>query len=337
MIGWNAIMYMKPVCTRDTQHYLYSGQQPAYSGYPLGQPPYQGQQPLYQGPQTSYPGQQQPYPGQQPPYPAQHSYTAQQILYPGQQSHNPQYVGEGILMSGPAQYEAPMEQELDNFDFDDQSVRRGFIRKVYSILMVQLLLSFAVVTLFTFHEPTKQFVLRTPQLWWIALILVFVTILAMACCDSVRRKVPFNFIFLFVFTAAQSFMLGTLASAFDGDAVMMAVGLTAAVSLGLTLFAFQTKWDFTVLSGGLLAASIVLLIFGIVVAIFPGKVLILLYASIGVIIFSLYLVMDTQLMMGGKHRYSLSPEEYIFAALNLYLDIVNIFVYILTIIGVARS
>ncbi|XP_063222030.1 protein lifeguard 1-like isoform X4 [Bacillus rossius redtenbacheri] len=240
-------------------------------------------------------------------------------------------------MSGPAQYEAPMEQELDNFDFDDQSVRRGFIRKVYSILMVQLLLSFAVVTLFTFHEPTKQFVLRTPQLWWIALILVFVTILAMACCDSVRRKVPFNFIFLFVFTAAQSFMLGTLASAFDGDAVMMAVGLTAAVSLGLTLFAFQTKWDFTVLSGGLLAASIVLLIFGIVVAIFPGKVLILLYASIGVIIFSLYLVMDTQLMMGGKHRYSLSPEEYIFAALNLYLDIVNIFVYILTIIGVARS
>ena len=25
-------------------------------------------------------------------------------------------------------------------------------------------------------------------------------------------------------------------------------------------------------------------------------------------------------MMGGKHKYSISPEEYIFVALNLYLD-----------------
>lgn len=42
-------------------------------------------------------------------------------------------------------------------------------------------------------------------------------------------------------------------------------------------------------------------------------------------------------MMGGKHKYSISPEEYIFAALNLYLDIVNIFLYILTIIGAMKS
>lgn len=53
--------------------------------------------------------------------------------------------------------------------------------------------------------------------------------------------------------------------------------------------------------------------------------------------FTRYLVYDTQLMMGGKHKYSISPEEYIFAALNLYLDIVNIFLYILTIIGASRS
>lgn len=41
--------------------------------------------------------------------------------------------------------------------------------------------------------------------------------------------------------------------------------------------------------------------------------------------------------LGGKHKYSISPEEYIFGALNLYLDIVNIFMYILMLIGAARS
>lgn len=42
-------------------------------------------------------------------------------------------------------------------------------------------------------------------------------------------------------------------------------------------------------------------------------------------------------MMGGNHKLSISPEEYIFAALNLYMDIVNIFIYILTIISAARD
>ena len=59
------------------------------------------------------------------------------------------------------------------------------------------------------------------------------------------------------------------------------------------------------------------------------------YGCIGALIFSLYIVYDTQLMMGGKHKYALSPEEYIFAALNIYLDIINLFRYILLIVGIS--
>merc|ERR1712107_958656 len=63
----------------------------------------------------------------------------------------------------------------------------------------------------------------------------------------------------------------------------------------------------------------------------------LVFAIIGAIIFSLYIVFDTQMMMGGNHKYSLDPEEYVFAALNLYLDIINLFLYILQIIGASRD
>lgn len=117
----------------------------------------------------------------------------------------------------------------------------------------------------------------------------------------------------------------------------MAVGITAAVCLGLTLFAFQTKWDFTVMGGALFVAVIILMIFGIVAIIIPGKTIAMVYASLGAFLFSIYLIYDTQMMMGGKHKYSISPEEYIFAALNLYLDIVQIFMYVLTIIGLTRD
>jgi protein lifeguard len=43
------------------------------------------------------------------------------------------------------------------------------------------------------------------------------------------------------------------------------------------------------------------------------------------------------MILGGKHKYSVSPEEYIFAALNLYLDIINLLLFILQIVGRSRG
>ena len=91
-------------------------------------------------------------------------------------------------------------------------------------------------------------------------------------------------------------------------------------------------------TGFLLAALLCLMIFGFIALFFPAnRTLRLVYAAIGCLIFSLYIVYDTQLMIGGKHSYALSPEEYIFAALNLYLDIVQLFLFILRIVGAARN
>lgn len=119
------------------------------------------------------------------------------------------------------------------------------------------------------------------------------------------------------------------------DAVLLAVGVTAVVCLSLTAFSFQTKWDFTAMGGGLFVCLIVFVLFGFLAIFLRGTfpILNLVYACLGALLFSIYLVYDTQLMMGGKHKCSISPEEYIFAALNIYMDIINIFIYILSIIG----
>ena len=78
---------------------------------------------------------------------------------------------------------------------------------------------------------------------------MLVCLLSMACCDSVRRKFPTNFIFLGVFTLCEGVMLGTISTFYDVDAVLIAVGITAGVTFCLTIFAFQTKIDFTVCGG----------------------------------------------------------------------------------------
>ena len=70
---------------------------------------------------------------------------------------------------------------------------------------------------------------------------------------------------------------------------------------------------------------------------FTYRYAIIAYGAAGALVFMVYIVYDTQLMIGGKHKYSLDPEEYVFAALNLYLDIINLFLYLLSIIGASKN
>jgi protein lifeguard len=55
-------------------------------------------------------------------------------------------------------------------------------------------------------------------------------------------------------------------------------------------------------------------------------------ACVGALLFCAYLVYHIQLVM-GKGKYAISPDEYVFAALQIYMDVVGIFLYILAIIG----
>jgi len=118
------------------------------------------------------------------------------------------------------------------------------------------------------------------------------------------------------------------------ESVLLAVGITAFICFSLTVFSFQTKFDMTAKNGILFVCLMVFSLFGLLMIFLPrGRTMMLIYACLGALLFSAYLVYDTQLMMGGNHKYSISPEEYIFAALNIYLDIVHIFTYILSIVG----
>merc|ERR1712154_206949 len=201
--------------------------------------------------------------------------------------------------------------------------------------MCQLLVTGAVMALFMYVKPIKSYVQENQWLMFASWGAAFVCIIVLACCGDVRRKSPGNFICLAVFTVCESFMLGTIATFYTTDAVLMAVGSTAAVTLALTLFAFQTKIDFTGCGAALLCILVIFIMSGIFLSIFGvnDRAANIGYSAVGCLIFSLYLIYDTQIMLGGKHKYALSPEEYIFAALNLYLDIINLFLYLLSIFG----
>ncbi|XP_058581095.1 protein lifeguard 1-like isoform X1 [Neofelis nebulosa] len=221
--------------------------------------------------------------------------------------------------------------------FSDSSIRRAFVIKVFLILSAQLVVTGVIISVFIFWKGLKAWVLMNAWFTYAILPAFFGVLIVFACCGNLQRQVPVNYILLGVFTVLQGLLLGAVSVFCNTEEVLWATAVTALVTLSLTLFALQTKWDFTMLNGMLFVFLFVLLIYGIFFLFICSYWLHLLYAGLGTVLFSLYLVMDVQLMVGGCHHHSdRHPEEYVFAALNIYLDIINLFLFILELIGLAR-
>uniref|UniRef100_A0A8D0BR07 Protein lifeguard 2 n=1 Tax=Salvator merianae TaxID=96440 RepID=A0A8D0BR07_SALMN len=231
-------------------------------------------------------------------------------------------------------------ETLTTFSWDDRNVRRVFIRKVYSILSLQLLVTVSIVALFTFCEPVKGYIQSNPAWYWASYAVFFITYLILACCSGPRRYFPWNLILLSIFTLSMAYLTGMLSSYYDTKSVLLCLGITALVCLSVTIFSFQTKYDFTSCQGMLFVMLMVLFFSGIILAILlPFKYvpwLQVIYAVLGAVLFTMFLAFDTQLLMGNR-RYAMSPEEYIFGALNIYLDIIYIFSFFLQIFGSSRE
>ena len=222
-------------------------------------------------------------------------------------------------------------------------VRLGFIRKVYGILAVMLSISSFFICLSTIKPIHDYFDQRDGGkdisiIFYILLIISFIgtfaTIIPLFCSRTIAKRVPLNYILLLIFTLCESYALFFISACYEPQIVITAMVLTAAIVLGITFYAMTTKSDFTMCGGCLFAILFLFIAFGILLAIFgiKNKIIYMFVCLVGLLIYSIYLVYDTQITM-GNHGFKYEIDEYVWAAVNLYIDIIEIFIYILRILG----
>jgi len=203
-------------------------------------------------------------------------------------------------------------------------IRLGFMRKVYSLLSMQLGLTTLIGAVFLFTPGVKELVQANSWLLLPAFILSFALLIAL---HIKRKETPTNFILLAGFTVVQAYTVGVLVTFFDQTVVIEAFFLTAAVVIGLTAFTFQTTRDFSNMGAALFSGLLILIIGGFFQMAFGGELTDLAMAIGGAFLFSAFIIFDTQMIMKR-----VSPEEYIMATIDLYLDIINLFIEILKIL-----
>jgi len=215
--------------------------------------------------------------------------------------------------------------------------RQVRVNWVYIILSVQLMVTFAFVSVFLFVKPVNTWVTRNQWFYWLSYAVFFATYMALACCTKVRRNFPGNFIALSIFTLAFSYVAGTISSFYSVNSVLTCLAITIAVTLTVSVAAACCPCDITKCQAVIAVLSILLFFFGLICTIVffaagYNSTLHAVYGGVAAVIFTIYLAYDTQMLLGGR-KFELSPEEYIFGALQLYLDVVNIFLAMLAIFG----
>ena len=159
-----------------------------------------------------------------------------------------------------------------------------------------------------------------------------VTSIALLCCRSLSRSVPTNYILLTIFTLCEAYIVSFIAARFSPQIVMVAAFATAGMTIGITVYAFTTKSDFTIFGPFLFVIGFTFAFASLFFVVVSGRAMHVVWCILGVILFSFYLLFDTQLIMGGK-RYAIEIDDYIVGAIILYTDIITIFIYLLQIFG----
>ncbi|KAI0149505.1 inhibitor of apoptosis-promoting Bax1-domain-containing protein [Xylariaceae sp. FL1272] len=205
-------------------------------------------------------------------------------------------------------------------------IRNQFIRKVYTILTAQLLVTAGVSALSFWSADYKSWIQSHPGLVWASL---FGSLIFFGLTYWKRTSYPTNLLFLSGFTLLEAYTISVIVSLYETRIVLNAAILTGGIFVFLTLFACQTKYDFTSWMPYLFGALWGLILFGFMAAFLPysstGE---LIYGGLAALIFSGYILVDTQLVLRKHH-----VEEEIAAAISLYLDIINLFLAILRILN----
>lgn len=213
----------------------------------------------------------------------------------------------------------------------EYNLRNGFIKKVLCILMMQLAIStVAIGVTFIDKSAIRTFMVQNKWLMWVALGVSLASMIVLVCKRDAFRKVPMNYILLFVYTVSMSYLLAAIAATTESDVVLFALGFTVLIVLAVTLYACFTKTDVTKarsIISGLIMTAFLVLIFALC---FRSRFLSVIYSGLVGVIFTIILAYDIQKLI-GKYEQQYSLDEYIMASLDLYIDIVQIFLAVLSV------
>lgn len=220
----------------------------------------------------------------------------------------------------------------------DAGLRRHML-SIYNYMTSGVLLTGLVAMLFAQSGMAAQLFVNGGILSWVVILAPLGFVLAMSFGANRFSKPALQAMF-WGFAVTMGLSLSTVFLAYTGSSIAATFFATAGAFAGLSLFGYTTKKDLSAMGTFLIMGVIGLLIAMVVNMFLQSTGLELAISFLGVLIFAGLTAYDTQRL---KREYAhLRGTEWagkaiVLGALSLYLDFINMFLFLLRFMGVARE
>tara|TARA_Y100001958_G_C21241523_1_gene569407 strand:- start:1293 stop:2006 length:714 start_codon:yes stop_codon:yes gene_type:complete len=222
----------------------------------------------------------------------------------------------------------------DNILYINTKERQKFISKVYTTVSAQILYTIFFISLAYNVKPINDFMIGiygTGLLFLCFNMLLILSCSLFVCIEKIKQK-PYNYIYASSFTIFMSYFLFYMCYSIQ-PRILLESGLsTLFMFSGLSIYSWQSTIDYSTKGNYLLLSLLTLLLLGVFNIFFNYTFIETIYPVLGVFLFSFYIIYDTQLIF-GRQTIKYKPEDYLIASINLYLDIINLFIYLLELIN----
>jgi len=206
--------------------------------------------------------------------------------------------------------------------------RATLVRRTYTLVFFNILVTMVGATYALSNAVLMQSVMAHPFLTGLC---AFVPLIA---AQAMRDRFPLNIALVTLFTFAMGVFMAPALSFYAANrpgVITQAAGLTIGAFGILTVYAFVSRRDFSAWGSFLTVGLWVLIGTSLFNMFFHNALADLWIASVTVLIFSGLLIFDT-----WRLRNIFGPNDYVLAAVQIYLDLLNLFLAILRIFGGGR-
>lgn len=224
---------------------------------------------------------------------------------------------------------------------EELDIRHGFIVKVYSILTAQVCMTVAFAAACVLVDPAKEIALKYGLPLAIgggiaALFCIFLLFGCPCCFEGYASSYPTNFVLLFFFTLFESFGIGVISALYctlgKENILVAAAGATLFIFISLTVYVKFSSRNFSMLGPFLFITLLCCIIFGAIAALFKTAFITLVINVVFILVFIGYILYDTdQILKRTSIAEMCETGAAISGAVDLYLDIIGLFIKILAV------
>ena len=207
--------------------------------------------------------------------------------------------------------------------------RATLVRRTYSLVLVSVLVTVVGASFGLSQPQLMQSVAQHP------FIAFFCALAPLLLATRKKAEFPMNIGLVLLFNFVMGVMISPALFVY-GRTQPGLIGQAAVLTIGafgiLTLYAFVSRRDFSAWGSFLIVGLWVLIGTMFLNFFFPNAMVNLWLASVAVLLFSGLLVFDT-----WRLRNFYGPDEYVGAAVQIYLDLLNMFMAVLRVLGNRRN